>query len=224
LNFGIDGAVGGLWVDTNTVKLPLHIRLIAIAAALFIVLLAPGSLSGTASAQSEPPVGAELVIFEGTAGPYTVQIAQSPQRPTVGSVRFVVVPVDTATGQPVENALVRIFGTPPGEGERQYSPGLNSPTSRSLYFGQLELDSAGAWTIDVEIDAPQGRSLAVAQTTVNERARSSRDSQIVGTAVFVLVSLAFAGGGAWLWWSSKKARSRRAAIRQGGGKPRQDVG
>lgn len=211
-----------LLVDTNTVKLPLHIRFAAVAAALFLAVLVTGT--NTAVAQEEPPVGAELVIFEGQAGPYTVQIAQSPARPTVGTVRFVVVPVDTATGLPVENALVRIFGTPPVDAERQYTPGLNSPTNRTLYFGQLALDHPGDWTIDVEIDAPQGRALAVTQMTVNERVRSSRDSQIVGTAVFVLVSLGFAGGGTWLWWSSRKAQSRRAAIRQAGGKPRQDAG
>jgi hypothetical protein len=211
-------------VDTNTVKLPLHIRLLAVAAVLFAIILVSGPVASVAQAQSEPPVGAELVIFDGTAGPYTVLVAQSPSRPVVGSVRIVVAPVDTATGEPVQNALVRIFATPPGEGERQYTPGLNSPTNRSLYFGQLELDSAGAWTIDVEIDAPQGRALAITQMTIHERARSGRDTQIVGTAVFLLVSLAFVGGGTWLWWSSKQARSRRAAIRQSGGKPRQNVG
>jgi hypothetical protein len=135
----------------------------------------------------------------------------------VGIVRVVVEPTDAATGEIVENALVRVFATPNEEGERQYSPALNSPTDRSLYFAQFELDRAGVWAIDVEVDSDLGREVAITQTEVRSRSRSGSNT-VIGTAIFGLVSLGFIGGSLWLWHSSKKARARRdAAQRMGQG-------
>ncbi len=191
-----------------------------IAASAFLALT-----TGNASAQTteEPPPGAELVIFDDVSGPYHLRVSQSPARSIVGTVRIVVIPTDAATGEPVENALVRIFGTPPEHGERQFSPGLNSPTDRTRYFGQMQLEEAGAWTIDVEIDADQGRAIAVSQATIHDRARSGT-STLVGTLMFILISGAFVGSGFWLWYSSKRARRRRDEIRRSGGTPRRSSG
>ncbi len=197
-----------------------------IAAALLVVLLAAASASqvGRASAQAEePPENVLLVIYDEVTGPYRVKVSQIPARAIVGTLRVVVEPTDAETGLPVENALVRIFGTPPAEGERQFSPGLNSPTDRTVYFGQLELEEDGVWTIDVEIDADQGRAIAIAQATIHERTRSG-DNTLIGTIVFILVSAGFVGVGTWLWYSSKRARQRRDAIRRSGGRPRRSSG
>ncbi len=196
---------------------------IAALAVLFVVLSPAFNSTETAIAQTGPDEGLGPPIFDDTAGPYTVKVTQSPTRAIVGTVRFIVEPIHTDTGLPVENALVRIFGSPPEGGERQFSPGLNSPTDRSVYFGQLEIEEAGLWTIDVEIDADQGRAIAIAQTTINERARSG-SSTLIGTILFVLVSGAFVGAGTWLWYTSKKAQRRRNEIRSRGGRPRQSSG
>ena len=204
----------------------MHLRPLATIIALAIVALAFSWAGERALAQEgrqEPPPGAELVIFNGPAGPYNVKITQSPARPIVGTLRVIVEPVDAETGLPVGNALIRVFGTPPEDGERQFSPALNSPTDRTLYFGQVQLEDAGVWTLDIEIDGPLGRAVAIAQTTINERARSGAGT-LVGTILFVLISAGFVGGGTWLWYSSKRARERRNAIRQGGGNPRRSSG
>lgn len=201
----------------------MHIR--TVVAALAVAAVSMAAVLGTqlAAAQAEPPPGADVVISDQVAGPYRVRVSQSPARVIIGTVRLVVQPFDAETGDPVDDAMVRIFGTPPGEGERQYSPGLNSPTDRTLYFGQLELEEAGNWTIDVEIDAPQGRAIAITQTEVHERARSGSNT-LIGTILFALISAAFAGGGTWVWYTSKKARERRATMRKSGQSPRRSAG
>lgn len=195
-----------------------------IALGLFVVLMLPiGIATDRVSAQEEPESNGELVIYDEVTGPYRVKISQFPARAIVGTLRVIVEPTDAVTGLPVENALVRIFGAPPAEGERQFSPGLNSPTDRTLYFGQMELEEPGVWTIDVEIDADQGRAIAIAQATIHERARSG-DNTLVGTILFVLISSAFVGVGGWLWFTSKRAQRRRDAIRKDGGRPRRSSG
>lgn len=176
-----------------------------------------------ASAQTETDPNAELVIFDDVTGPYQVKVTQSPARAITGTVRFIIEPADAETGEPIENAIVRIFGTPDDDGERQFSPGLNAPSDRTVYFGQLEIEHAGVWTIDVEIDADDQQALAISQTTVHERVRTGSNT-LIGTILFILVSAGFVGVGVWLWYSSKRARARRDAIRRQGGTPRRSSG
>ncbi len=214
-------------VDTNTVKISSHTRRLAallIAAALLVVAaIAPTHAFAQSDSEQETAVAAEGVIFDDLAGPYRVRISQVPARAIVGTLRIIVEPTDATTGLPVENALIRIFGTPPETGDRQFSPGLNAPSDRKLYFGQLQLEEAGVWTLDVEIDADQGRAIAIGQTTIHERARSGSGT-LIGTILFTLISLAFVGVGVWLWYTSRKARQRRNAIRKTGGRPRRNSG
>lgn len=214
-------------VDTKTVKSPSHIILSGkslLGTVLLAVLLMSAAIgSENARAQEEPPEDVALVIYDEVTGPYRVKIRQSPPRAIVGTLRVIVEPTYAETGEPVENALIRIFGTPPEAGERQFSPGLNSPTDRTRYFGQMELEEPGVWTIDVEIDADGDRAIAIAQATIHERARSG-DNTLVGTILFILISGAFVGAGTWLWLTSKKARRRRDAIRESGGRPRRSSG
>jgi hypothetical protein len=189
---------------------------VALAAALILALTAVPIASAQAIPEDDPNF---VTLFDGTAGPYTVRIIQSPPEAVVGSLRVIVEPVETATGKPVTSAIVRVFGNPSEEGERQYSPGLNAPIDPSLYVAQLELDNSGIWTIEVEIDAGPGIAKAFAQTSVRDRARSGSSTQ-VGTALFILISVAFVGAGFWLWLSSKKARARKAAMIAAGRQPR----
>lgn len=190
---------------------------------LAVLLIAAVLVPTRAHAQGDPEANGELVIYDEVTGPYRVKISQFPARAIVGTLRVIIEPTDAETGLPIENALIRIFGQPPAEGERQFSPGLNSPTNRTLYFGQMELEEAGVWTVDVEIDGDKGRAIAIAQATIHERARSGNNT-LVGTILFILISVAFVGGGTWLWFTSKHAQKRRDAIRQSGGKPRRSSG
>ena len=208
-------------MDTNTVNINTHsshrIRSLFAALALAFVIALVSAPAVPVAAQDEDEVSHGTVLFDDTAGEYGLRIRQLPESPIVGTLQVIVEPVNASTGEPVTDALVRVFATPSEEGERQYSPALNFPSDRSIYFAQLELEHPGTWTIDVEIDGPLGREIAITETSIRSRSRSG-DNIILGTALFTLVTVAFAGGGLWVWYSSKKARARRdAAHRMGHG-------
>ena len=185
----------------------------AVTAALALYLALTQLVSAQVVSESE------RTLFEGPSGPYTVKVTQSPPDAIVGSVRIIVEPVETATGEPVTDAIVRVFGNPSEEGERQYSPALNNPRDPSFYIAQLELEDAGEWIIEVEVDAEPGRTVVFGPTTIRERARSG-SSTLVGTILFILISVGFVGSGLWLWFSSKKARARKAAMIAAGRRPK----
>ena len=115
---------------------------------------------------------------------------------------------NAATGADIDDALVRVFGTPSEKGERQYSPGLNSPFDPVYYLLQLDLEHAGVWAIDVEVDSELGSGTTVMSIEIENRGRTG-ESLAWGSALFALVTLAFASGIVWLWYSSKKALKRR---------------
>jgi len=149
------------------------------------------------------------ILGEDTAGPYNIQVQVSPPLPIVGISRFAVRVTDIATGQNVDDAMVRIFGSPAIQGKRQYSPALNSPFDQTFYLAQLDLEEEGVWAVDVEVESELGEGATVLQLQVQPRARNGTGSGW-GTALFTLVTLTFLAGFGWLWYSSKKARARRA--------------
>jgi hypothetical protein len=216
------GALCGQQVDTNTVNTATHSinRPRYFFAALLLALLAAAFLAPAAPAMAQEEEGAldSVVLFDGTAGAYHIKVTQLPAAPVVGIVRVVVEPTNAATGAAVEHALVRVFATPNEEGERQYSPALNSPTDRSLYFAQFDLDKPGVWAVDVEVDSDLGREIAITQMEIRPRSRSG-DNTLIGTAIFALIGVGFIGSGLWLWHSSKKARARRDEMQRSGHGP-----
>jgi hypothetical protein len=113
---------------------------------------------------------------------------------------------DTATGEDVDDAFVRVFGTPSEKGERQYSPALNSPVDPVYYLSQLDLEHPGLWAIDVEVESPLGTGTIVMSIQIVERGRTGNGW---ATALFVLVLLSFVFGISWVWYSSKQALKRR---------------
>ena len=148
-----------------------------------------------------------VMLGEAVAGPHTVQVQVSPANPIVGISRFAVRVRDSRTGVDVEGAFIRLFGTPAEQGEKQYSPALNSPVDRVFYLAQLELEHAGVWAIDVDVDSELGTGVTVMSLQVGSRARS--DAGGWGAVLFLVVTLAFVGGIAWIWYSSKKARKHQ---------------
>jgi len=146
-----------------------------------------------------------VILGEETAGPHLIQVQVSPGNPQVGIVRIAVRIRDPRTGEDIDDAIVRVFGTPSERGEKQYTPALNSPFDPIFYLAQLELENAGIWAIDVEVDSELGSGVTVLSLRMNPRIRGITGSGW-GTALFALVSFVFVGGATWLWYSSKKAR------------------
>lgn len=184
----------------------------ALVAITFVLLISPAIVRAQDGAQdgtqdSEAIVG-YVILGEETAGPHTVQVQVSPAAPRAGISRFAVRVRDSKTGQDIDDAIVRIFGTPSERGEKQYSPALNSPFDPVFYLAQLELEHAGVWAIDIEIESGLGIGTTVLSLPVGSRTRSATGTGW-GTALFLLVTLAFVGGASWLWYSSKKGRQRQ---------------
>lgn len=188
-------------------------RLLAIFAAVAVIAftaLFTGSrpVSAQDGSQTDGPITGYVILGEETAGPHKVQVQVSPGKPVVGILRFAVRIRNAETGEDIDDAIVRIFGTPSEKGEKQYSPALNSPFDPIFYLAQLELEHAGIWAIDVEIESELGTGTTVMSLRVDPRIRGGSGG-VWGTVLFGLIGLAFVGAGTWLWYSSKKARKSR---------------
>ena len=200
----------------------------ALLAAAIVVIGAVALPAPKAVAQEDNSAAARLIeigfveVFAGQSGPYHVRLFMEQENPVVGTVRVAVNVTDAESGRPVTDALVRTFANPSEAGERQYSPALNSPLDRRTYFALLEIEQPGLWTLDVEISNDLGQTLIVINMNVRSRARTSNAA--LGTALFALVLVAFAAGGAWIWWSSRKATARRQMIRESGAVPNRKQG
>ena len=196
-------------IKLETITLPMrrHVAvLFALAAIAFALLVSPAVAVAQDGAQedAEQIVG-YVILGEEIAGPYLIQVQLSPGAPQEGIVRFAVRIRDSQTGEDIDDAIVRVFGTPSEQGEKQYTPGLNSPFDPVFYLAQLELENAGIWAIDVEVESELGSGATVLSLRVNPRTRGVTEGNW-GTILFLLVSLAFVSGASWLWYSSKKAR------------------
>jgi len=177
----------------------------------FIFAIVAAALIATATtvqAQEEEPIVGYAILGEDIAGPYSIQVQVSPPNPIVGITRVAVRVRDAETDEDLSEVFVRVFGTPADEGERQYSPALNSPADRTFYLSQLDLETAGQWAIDVEVESDLGQGSTVMPVIVQSRVRSGSGNGW-GTALFVLISLSFVGGALWLWYSSKQALRER---------------
>ena len=202
--------IARLKLDIATIRSHRQPALVSFLLAFVLALLMNPAVANAQNGDDDPPeqIVGYVILGEDIAGPHIVQVQVSPGAPRAGIVRFAVRVLDLETGEDVDGAIVRVFGTPSEQGEKQYSPALNSPFDPTFYLSQLELENAGIWAIDVEVESELGTGSTVLSLRVNSRTRGAVENTW-GTALFLLVTMAFVGGGAWLWYSSKKARQRR---------------
>jgi hypothetical protein len=178
--------------------------------ALFAAVIVISGTTSPLRAQDNEDNGAIVgyrILGEAVAGPHTIQLQVSPLAPITGTTRFAVRIRDAETGEDIDDAIVRVFGTPAEKGEKQYTPALNSPFDPVYYLAQLDLEESGLWAIDIEVESELGSGVTVMSIQVGARSRSSATG---GTVIFALISLSFVLGIGWLWYSSKKALKRRA--------------
>ncbi|MCZ6538296.1 MAG: hypothetical protein O6922_00525 [Chloroflexi bacterium] len=189
----------------------------ALLALLVALVLAALTTTAVAVAQDGTPDGDQddgnqiigyRILGEVAAGPHLIQVQVSPPTPKEGILRFAVRVKDLETGEDIDGAIVGIFGTPSEQGDKQYSPALNSPFDPIFYLAQLEFEDAGIWAVDIEIESELGFGTTVLSLQVIPRTRGAAGSGW-GTALYLIVSLALVGGGSWLWYTSKKARHRQ---------------
>ena len=117
------------------------------------------------------------------------------------------------TGANVPDAIVKVYATPSERGVPQVAPALNSPADREYYVGRLEMEEKGVWAIDVVIEHPElGNDKLTLATEVFERARGG-SNLVLGTILWVFVSIAFIVVAFYLVRKSKRAKIKLEQIR-----------
>ena len=185
----------------------------ALAALLLAAALWQASRTGELALAQSPDSFPSQEIVDEVSGPYRITARATGSKSVSGTQRVMVNVLEVSSGEPITDARIAVFGTPPDGGRRLYSPALNSPSDRLTYISQISLNKDGVWTIDVEVEAGAGVAGAEGILKVEPRVRSG-DNVPYGTAVLVLIILAFAAGVAWLVFQSRRTRRARG-ISQG---------
>ena len=111
---------------------------------------------------------------------------------------------DVATGEPVDNADVRVLTVNQENGTVGDTPTRNSSTFSGYYRTPLTPDP-GPWSLQIAIASDLG------EVVINQSSLviPALNPPIAGTLTFALIMAAIAGVSTYLWWSSRKARKRR---------------
>ena len=150
-----------------------------------------------------------LQLHRGPAGPFEIIITIQPHRPKVGTVHFGVTILDTAAQSLVEDARVLIVAYNP-EGEPTYqTPALNDPATPIHYKGNIIFRSAGQWSLRTKIETAEHGEV-IATTPINIAEAASVPS-FEGRLMLALVTLALAGGTAYVIYSIRRSQRSRDA-------------
>lgn len=183
-----------------------------------LVALSSAALFATQTASAQPLTltsGPYVIVADESVGNYRVIVHQSPERVIVGTLTYAVQVHERDTDASVPNAIVKVYATPSEHGERQVAPALNSPADREYYVGRLEMEDKGVWAIDVVVVHPElGEATLTLATEVFERARGG-SNLVLGTILWVFVSLAFVGVTIYLVRKSRRARVELDRVRNG---------
>ena len=153
------------------------------------------------------------IVADENVGNYRVIVHQSPQRVIVGTLTYAVQVHNRETDASVPDAIVKVYATPSEHGERQVAPALNSPVDREYYVGRLEIEDKGVWAIDVVVEHPElGDATLTLATEVFNRARGG-SNLVLGTILWVFVSIAFIGVVFYLVRKSKRAKIELERVR-----------
>jgi|GEM_PF-2460764 len=153
------------------------------------------------------------IVADEAVGNYRVIVHQSPERVIIGALAYAVQVHDRETNDNVGDAIVKIYATPSEHGAKQVAPALNSPADREYYVGRLEIEEKGVWAIDVVIEHPElGDETLTLATEVFERSRGG-DNLVLGTILWVFVSIAFVAIAFYLVRKSKRARIELERVR-----------
>lgn len=178
-----------------------------------LTLLLAGLVALTSStiATAQPltmTTGPYVIAADEVAGPYRLTVHQSPERVIVGTLTYAVQVRLADDDSFVDDAIVRVYGTPSERGERQVAPALNTPAEPEYYLGRMEVEEQGVWAIDVTVDHDEhGYASTALALEIHERSRGG-SNLVLGTTLWVLVSIAFIGAVAYLLYAARRTRRR----------------
>ena len=191
-------------------------RTLTLLAALAISALAAMASSSIATAQPLTlTTGPYVITADEVAGPYRLTVHQSPERVIVGTLTYAVQVRLASDDSFVDDAIVRVYGTPAERGERQVAPALNSPAEPEYYLGRMEVEEHGVWAIDIVVEHEEhGYASTALALEIHERSRGG-SNLVLGTTLWVLVSFAFIGAVAYLLYTARRNRRRISRNSQG---------
>ena len=173
-------------------------------AVIVITLLVGASISAQPLTLTSGPY---VIVADENVGNYRVIVHQSPERVIIGTLTYAVQVHSRETGDNVPDAIIKVYATPSEHGARQVAPALNSPADREYYVGRLEIEEKGVWAIDVVVEHDElGDATLTLATEVFERSRGG-DNLVLGTILWVFVSIAFVAIAVYLVRKSRRSRS-----------------
>ena len=168
-------------------------RAFLVGVAVVLMALAP------LVASAQEPAG-EVV------GPYIVQVELSPDPPTIRGVLVAVTVVDAATGEPISDAGVRILTVNREDGVLGNTPARSNSVFPGYYRVPISPEP-GTWSLQIAIASELGEVVVDQPDLIIPRYKAP----LAGTLVYALVVAAIVGVSTYLWWTSRRARQRRAA-------------
>ena len=190
-------------------------RSVFLSSTILLTVMAIALLAAT-SALAQPLTltsGPFEIVADEAVGNYRVIVHQSPERVIIGTLTYAVQVHNRETDANVGDAIIKVYATPSEHGAKQVAPALNSPADREYYVGRLEIEEKGVWAIDVVIEHPElGDETLTLATEVFERSRGG-DNLVLGTILWVFVSIAFVAIAFYLVRKSKRARIELERVR-----------
>ena len=150
--------------------------------------------------------GNSTEIYRGSNDGYELIVGVQPDRPVVGSVHITITPIDLETASPVPHAQITVVAHDP-EGKLAYQArAVSNPASIQYYDANITFESPGDWVLSIEISSDAlGKTIFRVPLQVGE---VPLPAQPAGTIVWLVVVSAIAGGGAYLWYRSRRLKLR----------------
>ena len=148
--------------------------------------------------------------FDGEVGPFNVVFITEPFFIAVGQVHLTVKLTETATGEPVDGAIIKIRADHEEE-ESIEVRALNTPEDEESYKANMTLMESGVWTFIVDVDKEGLEPITFeVPVLVAEPALPAGEA---GTFVWIIVFLALIGGVLFLWNKSRKTGETDSIVR-----------
>ena len=174
-----------------------------VSAMAVVVLAAAIALASSASVSAD---GQAVEIFRDRAGPYDVVVGVRPETPRVGPVHFSITLTDAATSLQVSDAEVTIIANDELGQPTFQARALNTPKSPQLYEANISFESAGAWTVQVQVLnarlGPAAFSFPLAVEPLSIGPESGGALVLLGVIVVLI------GGASYVWYGARRQRRK----------------
>ena len=183
---------------------PLHPSAYAVLVSLLALLVwavAPAWAPSPASAQTEVE---PRELFRGRSGPYEIVIGIRPNLPLVGTIHFLVTPLDPVAQEIVPDARVLIVAFDEDGVPGYQSLAVNTVRSPNLYEANINFENPGKW--DLRVDVRSDRLGEASFDVPLEVRPTNPTASRSGGILFVGVLLVIVGGTIYVAYTARRAR------------------